>query len=163
LSFVVDGMLGPLARWLRMMGHDAKYSNTANDNELLATAKSENRFLLTRDFELYERAVSKNVDAYYVEGSTGPERLAEISARFGFPLEINLETSRCPKCNTRIVPTPKEEIVSKVEKNTLQHYNEFWKCPACGAVYWQGAHWTKIRASLQEAKQILKESAIKRP
>ena len=45
MNFIVDGMLGKLARWLRMMGHDAKYSNVANDEELLATAKKENRML----------------------------------------------------------------------------------------------------------------------
>jgi uncharacterized protein with PIN domain len=157
VSFVVDGMLGKLARWLRMMGHDAKYSNVADDAELLATAKKENRILLTRDFELYEQALAKEIEACYVEGPTEPERLSDISARFGIPLEIDLETSRCPKCNTKLAPVPKEEIAGGVEKNTLEHYNVFWKCPGCGAVYWQGAHWTKIRETLEEAKQKLKE------
>lgn len=163
MSFIVDGMLGKLARWLRMMGYDAKYSSAVEDAELLATAKRENRVLLTRDFELYEQAASKNIEAYYVEGSAEPARIAEISARFGFPLEIDLEKSRCPKCNTKITPIPKREVTREVEKNTLQHYDVFWKCPGCGAVYWQGAHWTKIRATLQEARQILKESASRRP
>jgi uncharacterized protein with PIN domain len=157
VNFIVDGMLGKLARWLRMMGFDAKYSNVADDAELLTTAKNENRVLLTRDFALYEQAVAKNVEAYYVEGTTEPERLANLAARFGIPLEIDLERSRCPKCNTKLAPVPKEEIAGGVKKNTLEHYDTFWKCPGCNAVYWQGAHWTKIRATLEEAKQKLKE------
>jgi len=157
VNFIVDGMLGKLARWLRMMGQDAKYSNMADDAALLATAKKENRVLLTRDFALYEQAVAKNVEAYYVEGTTEPERLANLAARFGIPLEIDLEKSRCPKCNTKLAPVPKEEIAGKVEKNTLEHYDTFWKCPGCNVVYWQGAHWTKIRVTLEEAKQKLKE------
>jgi uncharacterized protein len=152
LNFILDGMLGKLARWLRMMGYDAKYSTTLQDNELLAIAKQEKRVLFTRDLALYQQASAKGVEAFYVEGTTEPDRLAEISARFGIAIVIDLEHSRCPKCNTKLAMAPKEEIAEKIEKNTLIHYSEFWRCLNCGAVYWQGAHWIKIRATLEEAK-----------
>jgi uncharacterized protein len=155
LNFILDGMLGKLARWLRMMGHDAKYSTTLTDVELLAIAKQENRVLLTRDLALYQQAAAKGIEAYDVEGNTEPERLSELSARFGIALEIDLKQSRCPKCNTKLAAVPREEIASKVQQNTLLYYNEFWNCPNCGAVYWQGAHWTKIRGTLHEAKEKL--------
>jgi uncharacterized protein with PIN domain len=146
-------MLGKLARWLRMMGHDVKYSNSMGDSELLTIAKKEQRILLTRDFELYKHAVAKQVDAFYVEGQTEEERLTELAARFDIRLEIDMATSRCPKCNTQVKPISKEEIASRVEKNTLEHYTEFWECPKCGQVYWQGAHWRKIRETLKTAGQ----------
>jgi uncharacterized protein len=157
LNFVLDGMLGKLARWLRMMGHDVKYNNNVDDAQLLTIAKTENRVLLTRDFALYQQAISRHIEAYYVEGVTEPQRLAEVARRFGIPLEIDLEKSRCPKCNTQLKPALKAEIAEKVEENTLLNYNEFWVCTNCGAVYWQGAHWTKIRATLQDAKKNLSE------
>ncbi len=156
MNFVLDGMLGKLARWLRMLGHDTNYSAEMTDTELIDTAKKENRVLLTRDFALYQHAITKGIQAYYVEGKTEPERLSEIADRFDIALSINLEISRCPKCNTKIKPIAKEKIADKVEKNTLIHYNEFWVCPNCGAVYWQGAHWTKIYATLEEAKKFEK-------
>jgi uncharacterized protein len=152
VNFILDGMLGKLARWLRMMGHDAKYSNQFNDSELLEIAKKENRVLLTRDLALYKHATAKNAETYYVEGTAESDYLSELSARFGISLTIDMTQSRCPKCNTRLISVPKGEIAEKVEKNTLLHYNEFWNCPNCGAVYWQGAHWTKINATLEEAK-----------
>ncbi len=154
MNFVLDGMLGKLARWLRMLGHDTKYSTEMGDTELIATAKKENRVLLTRDFALYQQAITKSIQAYYVEGKTEPERLSEIADRFGIVLAINLEISRCPKCNAKIEPITKEKITDKVEKNTLIYYKEFWVCPNCGAVYWQGAHWTKIYATIEEAKKF---------
>jgi uncharacterized protein len=157
LNFILDGMLGKLARWLRMMGHDVKYLTVLDDAELLSIAKKENRILLTRDLALYQHSAAKGIEAYYVEGNIESERLTELSERFGMPLEIDLEKSRCPKCNTQLATVPKEEIADKVEKNTLLYYNEFWTCPNCGAVYWQGAHWTKIRATLEEAKQKMKK------
>ena len=53
--FVVDGMLGSLARWLRLLGYDADYDNRRDDAELVRLARAENRVLLTRDQELAAR------------------------------------------------------------------------------------------------------------
>ena len=157
MKFVVDGMLGKLARWLRMMGHDVEYSNKLDDSELLTIAKNQQRILLTRDFELYQQAIRKDVEVFYVEGQTEEDRLAALAKRFGIMLEIDMETSRCPKCNTPVKPVPKEKVAGRVEKSTFEHYTEFWECPRCGQVYWQGAHWTRIRETLRNAKQDAQE------
>jgi uncharacterized protein with PIN domain len=154
VRFIADGMLGKLTRWLRMLGQDVKYSNQFEDEELIMTANKEHRVLLTRDMELYQRAVAKDIAAFYIEGQTEAEKLAELAKRFDFPLAIDLKRSRCPRCNTKIRPTPKEKLAGKVEKNTFTYYDEFWKCPKCGHIYWQGAHWEGIRATLEKAKKI---------
>ncbi len=154
MKFIADGMLGKLTRWLRMLGQDVQYSNKLDDAELIVMAKKEHRILLTRDVELYQRAVARGIDAFYIEGQTEAAKLAELAKRFDVPLEIDLKRSRCPRCNTKIRPTPKEKLAGKVEKNTFIYYNEFWKCPKCGHIYWQGAHWGRIRATLEKAKKI---------
>jgi len=154
VKFIADGMLGKLTRWLRMLGQDVQYSNKLDDAELIVMAKKEHRILLTRDVELYQRAVARGIDAFYIEGQTEAAKLAELAKRFDVPLEIDLKRSRCPRCNTKIRPTPKEKLAGKVEKNTFIYYNEFWKCPKCGHIYWQGAHWGRIRATLEKAKKI---------
>ncbi len=154
MKFIADGMLGKLTRWLRMLGQDVKYSNQFEDEELIATAKKERRVILTRDLQLYQRAIAKGINAFYVEGQTEAAKLAELAKRFDFTLTIDLQRSRCPQCNARIRPTSKEKLAGKVEKNTFVHYDEFWKCPKCGHIYWQGAHWDGIRATLEEAKKI---------
>ena len=140
-----------------MMGHDVEYSNSMDDSELLTIAKKDHRILLTRDFDLYRHAVNKEVDAFYVEGQTEQERLAELAARFDIRLEIDMTTSRCPKCNTQVKPVSKKEVATRVEKNTFENYTEFWECPNCGQVYWQGAHWTKIKETLKAAEQNLQQ------
>jgi uncharacterized protein with PIN domain len=150
-------MLGKLARWLRMLGHDVEYSNSLDDVQLLEMAKEERRVLLTRDFALYQHATARGVDAFYVEGQTEPERLAELALRFQIRLNIDMTTSRCPKCNTPVELAAKEEVAGKVEDSTFDHYGEFWKCPKCGQIYWQGAHWNKIRKTLAEAEDILEK------
>jgi len=155
VKFVADGMLGNLARWLRMMGHDVIYSATSEDDELMTIAQKEVRILLTRDLELFQRCMSKGIDAFYVEGANEAERLAELAERFKFPLTIKMEMSRCPKCNTQLLSAPKDSVAGKVEEKTYAYYSEFWQCPGCGQVYWQGAHWNKICATLSDAEKIL--------
>jgi len=161
LKFIADGMLGRLTRWLRMLGHNVKYSNKLDDAQLIMIARKERRVLLTKDLELYQQAMAKAVDAFYLEGKTEEEKLAELAKRFKIRLDIDMTTSRCPKCNAQVKPTSKEKVANKVEKSTFAYYNEFWKCPKCAQIYWQGAHWTKIKKTLDTAKEILKKNKSK--
>jgi uncharacterized protein with PIN domain len=140
-----------------MLGHNVKYSNKLDDNQLITIAKKEGRILLTRDLELYKQATAKGVETFYLEGQTEEEKLAKLAQRFGIKLDIEIATSRCPKCNTRVKPIPKEKVANKVEESTFSHYNEFWECPKCGQIYWQGAHWTRIRKTLENAKENLEK------
>jgi uncharacterized protein len=153
VRFLVDAMLGGLARWLRMLGQDVVYSVKFNDNELLELAKKENRALLTKDLELYKRAIAKGLDAFYVEDKTESGRLAAVSKRYGIPLEIDMDKSHCPICNTPIQTVNKEEIKTQLERNTYTYYDRFWRCPNCGQIYWQGAHWKQIQQTLKQAKE----------
>jgi uncharacterized protein with PIN domain len=157
VKFLADGMLGKLTRWLRMLGHDVKYSNKLDD-ELTATAKKERRILLTKDLELYQRATTKGIATFYVAGETEAAMLSELAKRFGISLVIDLENSRCPKCNTKLRVAAKEKLAGKVEKNTFAYYSDFWKCPRCGQIYWQGAHWDRIKATLKTAEEKAKKA-----
>jgi uncharacterized protein len=153
VKFLADGMLGKLARWLRILGQDVIYSTQLSDNELLGLAKAEGRVLLTKDFELYKRAISRNLDAFYVEGKRESDRLAEVAKRYGVALVIDMDKSHCPICNTKLQVAPKEQLKDELEQNTYIYYDKFWKCPNCGQVYWQGAHWKQITKTLTKAQQ----------
>jgi uncharacterized protein with PIN domain len=155
LRFITDGMLGKLTRWLRMLGHDVTYFRSADDEKLVEIAKCEKRVLLTRDHKLYQQAVARGLDAVLVEATDEAGKLADLAGRFGFMLEIDLSISRCPKCNARIESVSKEEVVDEIPEATSMNYNDFWKCPACGQVYWRGAHWKRIEKTLEEAKSRL--------
>jgi len=160
LKFVVDGMLGKLARWLRMLGHNVKYSSSLSDEKLLKIAKNEHRTLLTRDLELYQRAVANGVQVVYMEGTDEAEKLAKLAKKYGFSLEINLEKSRCPKCNARIKPIDKKLVKGKVPETTYKYYDKFWECQKCGQIYWQGAHWKRINDTLARAKSFIEKNKV---
>ncbi len=153
MKFLADAMLGKLARWLRMLGQDVVYSAKFTDAQLLEMAKAEGRVLLTKDLDLYKRAIARGLDAFYVEGKTESSRLAEVAKRYGMPLEVDMDKSHCPICNTPIKAASKEELKDKLEPNTYRYYERFWRCPNCGQIYWQGAHWKQITKTLTQAQQ----------
>ena len=152
MKFLADGMLGKLVRWLRILGHDIIYLVEFDDSELLELAKKDERVLLTKDLDLYKRAIGRGLDSYYVEGKTEPERIAEVVKRYSLRLVIDMDKSQCPICNTKLTAASKEQVQSELEKNTFTYYSKFWKCPNCGQIYWQGAHWTQINNTLNQAK-----------
>ncbi len=158
MRFIADGMLGKLTRWLRMLGCDVTYFNDLEDNSLIKLAIEEERILLTRDTQLYRRASVKGAKAFLVQGRIETERLAELAQRFGFKLEVDIEVSRCPKCNAGINPVSKDEIRDRVPPSTSRFYDDFWICPDCGHIYWQGSHWRKIHRTLSQAKEIMEKS-----
>lgn len=55
MRFAADEMLGKLARWLRVSGHDVTYERYIDDGHLIRQARDEGRIILTRDTHLIER------------------------------------------------------------------------------------------------------------
>jgi uncharacterized protein with PIN domain len=156
LNFLADGMLGKLTRWLRMLGQDVEYTESMADKMLIQKAKKSSRVLLTRDLQLFQRSIARGVEAFLIEGTNEVENLASLAERFKFKLEIDLKTSRCPKCNTQIRSVPKDSVIDRIPESTSTYYHEFWECPKCKQIYWQGAHWERIEETLREARKVLK-------
>ena len=159
MKFVVDGMLGGLARWLRILGHDVKYQSNATDNELLQTAQNEKMILLTRDVELAQRAKARKLSSLLVVGNTEEERLAQVARTFGISLDVSMATSRCPECGSFLKKTSKTDLPKSVPPTSLTVHDKFWKCTNCGKVYWIGSHWKQIQQTIGNAKKIAGSNA----
>lgn len=140
-SFLLDGMLGSLARWLRIMGYDSEYLRDEEDSALL-TALGD-RYLLTRDRQLAQRAGSRG---FHLESDDLDAQLSAVVERFG--LRPELERTRCTACNGVLEKVPKDQVRGKVEEGTWGEQQDFWACRECGKVYWHGAHWKNIRERL---------------
>jgi uncharacterized protein len=156
MRFLVDGMLGGLARWLRILGQEVRYDSSAMDNDLLQMAKEGSMVLLTRDRELYQRAVAREIVSALILGETEEERLAQMATTFGVSLDVTMAKTKCPECGSDLKETSKNDVADKIPQESLKLYNEFWKCTNrnCGKVYWVGSHWKHIRQTLEEAKKL---------
>jgi uncharacterized protein with PIN domain len=150
--FLVDSMLGSLARWLRIGGYDAEYRRDAEDDSLMEEASSTGRILLTRDRVLVQRAKKRGVETILVEGEGDVEQLGSLTAALG--LELNPSNSRCPKCNGSLTQVEKDRVRDRVPEASLEAFDVFWECNSCGCVYWRGSHWDQIASTIEEADNL---------
>ena len=135
LRLLADGMLGKLAKWLRLMGYDTAYDNVASDPELARRARAEGRVLLTRDRELSAR---RGLRTLLIQSQVLEEQVREAQDGLGPPPHPPL--SRCAVCNAALETVSPAEITDRVPPYVLRTQTEFRRCPGCGRVYWPGSH-----------------------
>ena len=143
LRLLADGMLGRLAKWLRMLGYDTAYDNAATDPELARRARAEGRVLLTRDQAL---AARRGLRTLLIRSQVLEEQVREVRQRLGPPPQPVL--SRCAVCNSVLEPISHDQAAQRVPPYVLRTRTDFRCCPGCGRVYWPGSHLKAIRAQL---------------
>lgn len=145
--FVVDGHLGRLAAYLRMLGFDTWYDRFADDVLLASVASSEQRVLLTRDIGLLKR---REVARGYCVRCDDPHRqLREIALRFGLTPQFN-PFRRCMECNGPLRSVPKDEIADLLPPHTRATKNEFSRCSSCGRIFWRGSHYDRMLEHIRD-------------
>lgn len=158
LKFIVDTMLGDVARWLRIMGYDTRYHRGFSDRELLSEALLTGRILITRDRGLYAKARKASVKAVLIESTTIEERLAELSVKLGLEIRVDPNLSRCPECNGVLERVEDKSIIKdRVPPVAYNTYNVFYVCTVCGRVYWEGSHWVNIRRVIEDSRRLAEE------
>jgi uncharacterized protein with PIN domain len=149
--FVLDGHLGRLAAYLRMLGFDVTYRNDFDDEELARIAEEEERILVTRDRRLLMR---RGVRYGYCPRSLDPsQQLVEAARRYGLAGRI-APFRRCLRCNTLLEPVSKEAVLDQLEPLTKRYYDEFHRCPACGQVYWKGSHYEHMLDLIEQIRGL---------
>lgn len=143
--FAVDKMLGKLAKWLRILGYDAYYSNKIEPAILLSIAISENRIVLTRNHKWLKRKY--NIPVILIHSDKVDEQLRELNARI--PLSIDDFFTRCPICNIKTFPIDKERVKRLVPPYVYHMHDKFTHCIRCGRVYWDGTHITHAQEWLK--------------
>ena len=139
--FVVDVMLGRLAKWLRIVGFDALYSNRYSDEELVRLSQSDSRVLLTRDTRLL---VQKAVTSFiFVESEKVSEQMAQVLRVTGSNTAPGLLT-RCLHCNVLLAGLHRDRARDRVPPYVFRTQTRFKTCPNCGKVYWPGTHRVSI-------------------
>ncbi len=143
MRLLCDHMLGTLAKWLRFMGYDTAYPGPLDDTALIAAAHEEGRVLLTRDKELAARCPG----AIRIHSDVLEEQVREVAG--ALDLRVVDPLSRCSVCNTPLVAVPLDAVRDLVPEGVRSRHQEFWQCPICRRVYWQGSHWRKMVERLQ--------------
>jgi uncharacterized protein with PIN domain len=145
-TFICNGMLGKLCKFLRIYGIDTQYSNKGM--VLLLKARKENRIILTKNTKLRNRE-----GVFFIHSSDPIDQISEVTthydlARYFKPL------SRCLECNSELIPVSKEKIKDIVPYYTYKNFDDFAQCPECHKVYWQGSHYKNM---IKKIKKIRRE------
>ena len=146
--FVLDGHLGRLAAYLRMMGFDALYENHAADGALAEVSSSQGRILLTRDAGLLKRSVVTH--GYFVRETDSRLQLREVIRRFDLA-RLAQPFSRCMRCNQPLQAVPKAAVLDRLPPRAAARHADFRLCSGCGRVYWPGSHYARMRALVEAA------------
>lgn len=147
--FLLDGMLGRLARWLRILGYDTAYQPGSDDNELLKIASMESRILLTRDRDLHRRAIMNNLQTHFLENKRLEDWLLSLANRYYFTMNLQEVAPRCSLCNRSLDAASKDTILQMVPARIQARTTEFWYCSSCRKTYWQGTHWERMSSFLE--------------
>ncbi len=148
VRFLVDAMLGRLARWLRILGCDAGYDSAISDAELVRRAFEQDRVILTRDRALPDEWRIPRV--LLLESEDPLEQLRRVVAAFDLDWRQGL-FSRCSRCNAGVEPRSPEEVADRLPPRVLREQSQFFSCPSCDRIYWEGSHLDRMRRTLEDA------------
>jgi hypothetical protein len=142
IRFVLDGHLGRLARYLRMLGFDTLWQRDACDAEIAATASAEHRIVLTRDLGVLKRRIVAH--GYWVRELDPRRQLAEVVQRLDLARSI-APLVRCLRCNSLLEAVRKEDVASALPPLARERHDAFRRCPSCGRLYWEGSHARRMK------------------
>jgi uncharacterized protein with PIN domain len=154
--FLVDAMLGNIAKKLRLLGYDSEYSSDSKDDELILKAKNENRILLTKDEPLLKKAEKQKISVIHFKNNREVEQLIQIFKNIKLSkVLVSGKTARCTECNGELETIKKDMIMDKVPKGVLEKIDNFWKCSNCNKIYWEGTHIERLQKFVDELNEKL--------
>jgi uncharacterized protein with PIN domain len=156
MIFVVDCMLGKLAKWLKILGFDATFFSKIEDSELLDLAQKEKRTLLTRYTGLIEKA--KRIGTLFIESEDWNDQVEQVLSTFDLWKHVE-PYSRCIECNTVLKDLPKSRARNLVTPFVYEQADYFALCPGCGRVFWKGTHHKDMEFKIEEILRKKKRRA----
>jgi hypothetical protein len=147
VRFVADAHLGRLARYLRLLGFDTRYENDLGDAKLAAIARREGRILLSRDRALL--AGPALTHGLWVPSTRPREQVAQVVERLDL-YRLLRPFTRCTVCNGLLAAVDRAEVAAELPERVRRAFDAFWRCQGCGRLYWQGSHYQRLRALVEQ-------------
>lgn len=136
MLFVVDSMLGTLARYLMIMGYDTEYQSRYSDQRLSELVR-EGRVLLTRN----RGRAKKYENAIFVGCDLVKDQLEVVDNAIKLTRDHKDWFSRCTICNSPLMRAEEEAAKENVPDYVFIKYKErILFCPSCRRFYWPGTH-----------------------
>lgn len=158
--FIVDVMLGDLARKLRLLGFDAVYVNLP-DKELIGRAIREGRVIITRDTGIAASKAAARAGIIFIKKHFNDPQsqlkyvIKELAKKGYLPEKPE---ARCSVCNLKLIRIKKQSAAASVPSYVfLKTPGDFAVCPGCLRRYWQGTHYARFSSDLQKIVERCKK------
>lgn len=146
MKFAADCMLGTLAKWLILLGHDVAYFPRIEDRDLVALAVRERRTILTRDRRLAQRRAAR--DHVLVRSQDLTEQIRQVLEERRLRVRRNSLFRRCVRCNRRTRAVSPRSVRGAVPEYVFRTQKRFTRCPGCGRIYWNATHVSRMVEAL---------------
>jgi len=150
-KFIVDLMLGRLARWLRILGYDAEYIEENQKSEIIYRSLKENRILVSRNKHLSSRTPLRRV---MIKSEKINLQIKQIIQELNLKIKEKAIFSRCSECNVPVKAVKKEGVKGKVPPYVFKTQKDFSICPKCGKIFWMGTHWKLLKKNLKKLDEV---------
>ncbi len=134
MRFVLDIMLGRLAKWLRVLGFDAAV-RAFTDPGLVGSLLAGGSIPVTRR-EKYRHTEG----VVFIKSDRHLDQLREIVSALGLEERNFYPFTRCIVCNAPLRSAAREEAFGAVPDYVFETASDFRKCPRCARFYWPGTH-----------------------
>jgi uncharacterized protein with PIN domain len=148
-KFIVDYMLGRLARWLLMLGYDTVYVSDGKtpDMDQVAQASREGRVFVTRDTRIPAVAGVKKI---VLKDQKLENQLKQLCKELDLRPDPALFFSRCTLCNQPTQPVEKASVLASLPEKVRSLQTSFFRCPKCSKLYWTGTHVYNTKKKIEE-------------
>lgn len=143
--FLCDEHLGKLARLLRIMGFDAVDAAAPTEPAVARQAVRERRVLLSRGRAILKRR--EIARGMLILPDRVDDQAVAVLRRFVLADRV-APYSRCARCNGRVAPVAKAMVAAAIPPRTAAWRDEYYRCEACGHLYWEGTHVERLRARI---------------
>jgi uncharacterized protein with PIN domain len=150
MKFVVDRMLGKLAKGLRMLGYDTVYYRGEGAYPLIKMAREEGRVILTRNSNLIPKRPEDRIQR--IKEDKPFLQLKELIQKKVISLNDEPLFSRCLLCNILLDGILREEVEGNVPDFIFFQYKKFFRCPQCLRIYWQGSHQENMKRWVEKLR-----------
>ena len=151
MRFIADCMLGTLAKWLIILGHDVTYFPRIEDRALVEIALRERRTILTRDRRLAMRRDAR--DHILIASQDLPQQIRQVLTERRLRIRKDNLFRRCIKCNRRTRPVPRSAVRDQVPPYVYRTRRRFTRCPRCARVFWRATHVSRMLETLRARLQ----------
>jgi uncharacterized protein with PIN domain len=161
IKFIADNNVGKLARWLRLIGYNTVLFTQKNDSQMIKTALSEERAILTKDSQFMRRRLvtGGRIKAIYIKQDDPNLQVQEVVQTLNLNYHFKPFTL-CLECNQELIARDKEEVQNRVPAHVFETQTQYTECPVCHRIYWQGTHWQAMVRKLQELQSRVGENHV---